>query len=179
MSELEEETPIKATSLTKIGPSKIGQKITFFYNDPTQIYYTYLKNEILDDVLDDIAGSMQSFLSQDILKINDQEIPLILANTEMDFYKGKKNKPFLLFSIVNGEDFDLQPGVNDIVMEAEKEILDYDIISTWKMPGKITEIISPLSHKITGFQVTFTASQGQEIGGYEKYSFQYHMKKQR
>ena len=177
MSELEEETPVKATSITKIGPSKIDQKITFYYNDPTQIYYSYVKNDLLDDMLEDISESMQAYLSQDIFKINNQDVPLVLEETEIDFYKGKKNKPYLLFSIVNGSDFELVNGENTIVLEAEKEILDYEIVSTWKLPGKILEIVSPLKHKITGFQVVFSASQGDEIGGFEQYSFQYHVKK--
>lgn len=177
MAEIEDETPIQATSLTKITGSKINQQIKFFYNDPTQLYYSYVKNDLVDDILDDIAESMQQYLSQDILKINSVDIPLVITATDLEFYKGKKNRPVVTFLIINDTEFLLESGIQSIELEAEKEVLDYPITSSWKLPGKIVEIISPLKHKVTGFQVTFEAKQGDLIGGYEKYTFQYYKKK--
>lgn len=174
MSEIEEETPIQAISKTKITSNRLKQEISFFYNDPTEIYYSYIKADLADDLIDDVTSNMQSFLSADSIKINNQEIPLIITATKLDFFKNKKTKPILEFTITNNSDFSLvEKSIQTIVLEAEKEILDYPITSSWKFPGKIVSIESQLKHKITGFQVVFQAEQGFEIGGEEILTFYY------
>ena len=174
MTEIEEEQPILANSLIKISKSKVKQIITFYYNDPTEIYYSYVKAGLLEDLLEEVTTNMQSFLSQDSFKVNSLDIPLIITDSRLTFHKKKKTKPAIVFEVENGVDFKLEnSGTQLIELTAEKEILDYPITSTWKFPGKILSIESPLKHKITGFQVDFRAVQGDQIGGDEIFSFFY------
>ena len=174
MSEIQEEIPIKGISKTRISKSGLKQEISFYYNDPTEIYYSYIKADLLDELIDEVTENMQGFLSQDSFLFNNQDIPLVITSTQVDFYKNKRTKPILIFSIVNSKPLHFEnSGLQKLQLRAEKEILGYPISSTWKFPGKILSIESPLTHKITGFNVIFSAEQGIEIGGIETFTFYY------
>ena len=171
MSEFQEEIPIKATSKTVLTHTTLYQTISFYYYDPTEIYYSYVKSELLEDLLDDLSISMQGFLSNDKVTLNRTELGLIIRDTELIFHQTKRNRPVLIYTIESDSSFELLTGTNTIRLEAEQEILDYPIISNWRFPGKVIEVTSPLQYKISGFNVLFTANQSDLIGGIEKILF--------
>ena len=173
MTEFQEEIPIKASSTTTIQPTSLSQVLYFFYYDPSQVYYSYYNTELLEDLLKDISFNMQSFLSEDSVKINKKKISLTNVSTKLIFNENKKTEPVLEFSISNDKEFVLIDGINIIELETEREILNYPIVSTWLFPGLIQNILSPLHYKINGFKVTFSADPSEFIGGYEKYMFLY------
>ncbi len=171
MSEIQDEIPIKATSKTLITISSLYQTISFYYDDPTEIYYSYIKTDLLSQLLNEISDNMQSFLSNDKFIINNKQIPLIIEYSELQFHKHKRSEPIITFRIINETNFTLFQGLNTIELDSDSEVLDYPIISTWRFPGKVQSILSPLNFKISGFNVIFTANQAETIGGYEKFTF--------
>ena len=179
MSEFQEELPIKATSKTVLSYTVLHQTISFYYYDPTELYYSYVKNDLLGDLLDDVTSSMQEFLSNDRVEINDDVISLRIRHTELLFHHKKKDHPIVMFSIVNDSPFKLLNGINTILLDAEQETLDYPITSSWRFPGKVIEVKSPLHYEISGFNVLFTAKQSDVIGGIEKILFSTNQRKLR
>ena len=55
MAEIEEEIPIQALSKTKILQNKVKQEISLYYNDATEIYYSYFKAYLSDVLIDDVT----------------------------------------------------------------------------------------------------------------------------
>lgn len=177
MAEFQEEQPTKATSKTVVLVTEINQSIAFYYDDPTEIYYSYSKADMLDDLLDDITTTMQNFLSNDKVKVNGEHIPLVILDTQLTFHKKKHTEPILTFSIISDGEFRLKQGENSIELEAEPDTLDYPITSSWRFPGKVIQVTSPLRYKIAGFNIFFEANATEQIGGEEKYIFLYSKQK--
>lgn len=171
MSEIQDELPIKVYSKTIIRHSSVHQTIMFYYNDPTEIYYSFIKADIKDQLLDEIAENMQSFINEDQLIINHEHIPLQIVSIDLKFNKKRRAEPIIIFKVVNELMFNLLHGLNIIEMDSEVTVLDYPVESIWRFPGKVLNIESPLRHKITGYNVIFTANQSETIGGFEKYLF--------
>lgn len=153
--------------------TEINQFISFYYDDPTEIYYSYSKAEMLDDLLDDITTTMQSFISQDIVKVNGEHIPLGIIDTQLSYHTKRHAEPVLTFSIESAREFTLKHGENIIELKAEPETLEYPITSRWRFPGRVLQVTSPLQYTISGFNIFFEAATSDQIGGQEKYIFLY------
>lgn len=171
MSEIQDEIPVKATSKTIITTSTLFQTISFFYYDPSEIYYSYRETKLLDQLLTEISTNMQTFLSNDKFILNGVTIPLMIKFSELQFYKQKHSEPVINFRISINDDFTLIQGINTIELDSDVEMLDYPIFSSWTFPGKVLNIDSPLKFKISDSNVIFTANQSETIGGYEKFTF--------
>ena len=166
MSEIQDEIPIKVFSKTIIQQSSLQQSIFFYYTDPTEIYYSFIKADLKDQLLDEISENMSSFINEDQLFINKELIPLQIISTDLDFLKKKRTEPIIIFQVINNLEFDLLDGLNTIELDSEVSVLEYPVESIWRFPGKVVTIESPLRHKISGFNVIFSANQSETIGGF-------------
>ena len=171
MSEIQDETPIKVFSKTIVRQFSLQQIISFYYTDPTEIYYSFIKADLKDQLLGEIAKNMSSFINEDQLFINKVQIPLRLVSTELKFQKKNRSEPIIIFQVINELEFNLLRGLNIIELDSEANVLDYPVESIWRFPGKNLFIESPLRYEISGFNVIFSANQSETIGGFEKYLF--------
>ena len=171
MSEFQEEIPLKAISKTIVTRTELNQFISFYYDDPAEIYYSYIKADLVEGLLDELQTNMQQFVSNDIVKINGEHIPLLIYETRIEFHKKKHSEPVVIFLIKNDSPFQLYNGENVIRLEADPELLDYPISSTWRFPGKVLSIESSLKYKLSGFNVFFSANTTEQIGGTETFIF--------
>ncbi len=171
MSEFQEEEPIKASSKTIVTQTQLNQYISFYYTDPTEIYYSYIRTDLLEDLIDELTTNMQRFVSQDTVLINGEDIPLGIVDTHIEFHKNKRAEPVNNFSIKNDIPFNLKVGENVINLEADVELLEYPISSVWRFPGKVLTVKSPLRYKISGFNVFLHANATEQIGGKETFIF--------
>ena len=150
----------------------ITQVISFDYYDPDQYYAELEEREKLEYELSVVAENMQSFLNDEIVKINGERVWPRVKMVDL-IYLGSKTRPSIIFFILfNGK---FHKGINVYENSYESVIVEYDYEVYWKFPEgvKIVEWTLDGCVSILGDEniLVTKVSKGEKISGHEKIVF--------
>ncbi|UCG89666.1 MAG: hypothetical protein JSU57_04105 [Candidatus Heimdallarchaeota archaeon] len=168
---MRKEKPIFAEAYFKITPTQILQTLYFYYNDPSKNYFHLQKTGASKGELETVQENLQYWIDQDDLFINNQNIRMIIQNTNLGFQENNPLLPYLVFNIVSQPYKFYDQRVNEIHLYAKPEKLPYPAISCWKtLTGTIISVesnsFSIVSHD--KIHLTFYLTKGELIGGDER-----------
>lgn len=150
----------------------VTQVLLFDYYDPDQ-YYAELEEEgRLEEELAAMAENMQSFLDEEIVKINEVRVRPKVRMIDL-VYSGSRTRPSVIFFIVFKGDF--HKGINVYENSYESVTVEYDYEVYWKFPDNIKIIDYILDGYIDILEdrnvLIAKISKGERIRGYERIVF--------
>ncbi|MCS7107933.1 MAG: hypothetical protein RMH77_04190 [Sulfolobales archaeon] len=151
----------------------IIQEVIFDYVDDGLYYWGLLSNEEeLDKELSKVVNNMQSFIDDEVVKINGRRVFPRVIGVDIGF-RGFKSRPYITFYInFKG---DLRSGVNVYEDTYESEYVDYDYTVTWVFTGSLKVLKAYLGVEYDvlagGKILIFSISKGFNTPGYERIEF--------
>ncbi len=151
----------------------VTQEVIFDYIDKELYYWNLLGNEDkLNEELNRVANNMQSFIDEEIVKINGRKVYPKVSWVDLGF-RGSENRPYIVFYInFKG---DLRRGVNIYENIYEPEHVEYDYTVTWVFTGSLKVLGAYLGVEYDiladGKILTFSTYKGFNTPGYEKIEF--------
>lgn len=168
------EIPLQAKSKITLSRNILYQDINFDYYDPDGVYFNIKK--VLDSKgysieIEDIISTMQKFLLEDRIYINEDEIFLKIIKAKIFFANLEViNKPTLSFSI-KSTPFALNIGDNVVLLDGERQKSPYPIFIEWNFPGKIISFRSSGKTMQSGNILKLYVAKNCWIGGKEEFIF--------
>ncbi|MGQ4912563.1 MAG: hypothetical protein ACP6KW_10375 [Candidatus Thorarchaeota archaeon] len=170
MSELVE--PIHAESFFSVSVSgEIHERLCFEYLDPEGYYRRVTRDQdLLASESEKLASNMQRFLDLERVEINGMRTRSRVVYCDI-FLKGHSDVVSVVYLIDFSGKFVSE--TNMIETWLEEEVAPYDFEIIWRFPvgTRISEVDTLLDYQIYDDMVTLWASEGDEVGGYEKMVF--------
>ncbi len=167
------EIPIKARAVFVVLPTVIQEELYYYYDDPELIYHGLEEKGKLNDELKRITRNLQEFLQMDRTTVNGEPVDMIVEDVFLEYNNDDLTKPVLNFSI-ESEDFNLQRGENEIMLDAEEEDAPYPCEAEWWFPGTLMEIETAMEVIVLKENaVLLKAKKGKPMGGIERFRFWY------
>jgi hypothetical protein len=164
--------PVHADSFFSVSSSgEIHERLSYEYLDLSNYYRRVLRNEkLLADEVEKLAGNLQDFLDRERVEINGERIRSRVDYCDI-YLKGDTDVVGVVYIIDFAGRF--HRGMNKIETWLEEEIAPYDFEILWRFPAgtKVTEIETILEFEIYGDIVSLWAMEGEEVGGYERMTF--------
>ncbi len=164
--------PVHASSFFSVSKSgEIHEQLNFEYLDMEGYYRKVIRDENLLAVeAEKLAANMQYFLDKERVEINGHRV-----RSRVDFcdiyLKGDTDVVSVIYLI----DFTgkLVVGENIIETWLEEEEAPYDFEILWRFPmgTKIIEVETTMDYDIYDDIISLWATEGDEVGGYEKIVF--------
>lgn len=164
--------PVHADSFFSVSSSgEIHERLCYEYLDMSNYYRRILRDEkLLADEVEKLAGNLQGFLNEERVEINGERIRSRVDYCDI-YLKGDTDVVGVVYIIDFAGRF--HSGMNKIETWLEEEIAPYDFEILWRFPvgSKVTEVKTILEFEIYGDIVSLWAMEGEEVGGYERMSF--------
>jgi hypothetical protein len=167
-------TPLFASSYFTISPAlQIYQVVCYDYADPNGYYERILHDPVaFAKETEMLSNNMQEFLDAEEIFINGQRVEQEILHVDIGL-RGAADIPFIKWVIFfQGQ---VQPGINSLASNVEKEVSEYDIevLYLWPSETKIKEVITPMNYEIRGPLLLVWSRKGDIVGGYEEVSFDF------
>jgi len=150
----------------------INQHVTFEYIDEELEYLNIVSDkEKLMNELEKLRKNMQSFLDEEIVKINGRRVYPKIRHVDIGF-NGSFERPYVEFFIVFKGKF--KKGLNIYEDMYEKEETTYDYVVRWVFPEntKIVDVDVGFEYEVVDNRILiFRVFTGSVTPGYEKISF--------
>jgi len=151
----------------------ITQEVVFDYIDEGLHYWNLLSHEDrLNEELNSIVDNMQSFIDEEVVKINGKRVFPKINGVDLGF-RGLESRPYIKFYIsFKGE---LRRGMNVYEDLYEPEYVEYDYTVTWIFTGnlKVLRAYFGVEYDVLadGKIIIFSMPKGSNTPGYEKIEF--------
>ncbi|MCC6022622.1 MAG: hypothetical protein LM560_05865 [Desulfurococcaceae archaeon] len=151
----------------------VTQEIIFDYLDKELYYWNLLsREEEFEKELDRLSLNMQSFLDEEVVRINGKRVFPKVVDVDIGF-RGSEDRPYITFYIMFRGD--LRRGVNVYEDTYEPEVSEYDYTVTWVFTGGLTVLRAYLGVNYDiladGKLLIFSVPKGFTTPGYEKIEF--------
>jgi len=164
--------PVHAESFFSVSRTgEIHERLSYEYADAEGYYRTVVRDQnLLTKEVEKLAANMQFYLDKERVEINDERVKSKVSMCDI-FPKGATEVVAVVFLIDFTGKFD--PSKNKIVTWLEEETAPYDFEIQWRFPlgTSIIEIDTLLEYEIYDDIVTLWATEGQDVGGYERMEF--------
>lgn len=164
--------PVHASSFFSVSKSgEIHEQLNFEYLDMEGYYRRVIRDEnLLATEVEKLADNMQFFLDKERVEINSQRVKSRVDFCDI-YLKGHTDVVSVIYLI----DFTgkLVAGENTIETWLEEEQAPYDFEILWRFPmgTKIIEVETTMDFDIYDDIISLWATEGDEVGGYEKIVF--------
>lgn len=171
LSELVE--PVHADSFFSVSRTgEVHERLCYEYLDPEGYYRRVLRDEnLFRKEVEKLVDNMQHFLDLERVEINGERVKSRVDYCDI-FLKGATEVVSVIYLIDFAGRF--VESTNQIETWLEEEEAPYDFEIIWRFPvgSHIKEIETTLDFEIYGDLVTLWAQEGDEVGGYEKMTFE-------
>ncbi|TFF93612.1 hypothetical protein EU546_05990 [Candidatus Thorarchaeota archaeon] len=165
--------PIHAESFFSVSQTgEVHERLYFEYRDYDGYYFDLLKdNEAFGEEIAKLSSNMQYYLDQERVEFNGERVMSIVRYTDI-VMKGETNFVAVLYLIDFAGRF--TPSTNTIETWLEREIAPYDFEIIWRFPAGTTieQIETDLEFEIYRDFVVLWALEGDDVGGYERMTFE-------
>jgi hypothetical protein len=165
------EKPIFVETYFRITPTRIHQKLYFYYDDPSKNYFHLKNTGASEGELEAVQTNLQYWIDQDDLLINNQKVRMIIQSSSLEFQRKNPVLPFIIFKISSQLYRLSSKEVNEIHLYAKPEKIPYPAISCWKTHIGSIKSVESKSYNVISYnrtQVTFYLTAGEVIGGDER-----------
>ena len=167
-------TPLFASSYFTISTSlQIYQVVCYDYADPDGYYEEILHDsKAFKQEAEILCKNMQAFLDAEQIFINGQRVEQEILHVDIGL-RGAADIPFIKWAIFfQGQ---VQPGINSLVSNVEKEVSEYDIevLYLWPSETKIKQVVTPMHYEVRGPLLLVWSRKGDIVGGYEEVNFDF------
>ncbi|MFX0115169.1 MAG: hypothetical protein ACFFB3_11530 [Candidatus Hodarchaeota archaeon] len=166
------ETPVKASTVVFVTPNQIIQRLRYFYFDQDRIYRKYELTGCLDGELERMSTNLQIYLEQDAVFLNETDCNLQVCEVGYHYLRKDFSKILVEFMIYSKR-YKIHLPTNEIKMETELENAPYPCYSVWHFPGEVLAVESRMRNTIKGNRVLLRTTQGEWIGGDERFEFHF------